>query len=289
MQHRHNGGDGKGRVLIWLLVFSLLLNLYTVMQMRGLRDRVEQLSALHNQASEILGSVSAGRRTLMEMQEESARYSRPGVEVSGFSADGMQADMRITWTFRELDRDAHVALAYRVGDQQWHQAEVEQVADTSFTANLAIPTSSEEPPFYLSFAPAARDRSTSEASGSSSAHRLEYVISASHGDVKRTGDIHVEDIARFTGYFVAEISEEAPGGRYTMSVYQRGFPAGLENVNAVDLMLYQDSESISSRLQYDGTGWEGSLAFEEKYEIDRIGFAVIFKDGTRAECLTPVQ
>ena len=289
MENRDNAGDSKARILIWLLVFSLMFNLYTVMQLRGLRDQVDRVSALHNQVWEIGRSVSGIRRTLMEMQEESAWYSHPGMEVTGFSADGMQADMRVTWTFRELEQDARVSLAYRVGGGQWQQAEVDQVSGSSFMASFPIPTSSEDPPFHLSFAPAAQGRSTSEASGSSGAHRLEYVISASHGDVERAGDIHVEDIAKFTGYFVGEVSEETQGLEYTISVYQRGFPAGVENVDAVDLTIYRDSEGISSRLEYDGTGWEGSLSFEEEYEIDKIGFTVIFKDGTRAECLTPVR
>ncbi|MFA9456833.1 hypothetical protein ACERJO_08665 [Halalkalibacter sp. AB-rgal2] len=126
--------------LFGLLVVSVLINIYLVVNINQLSNEVEHLIGLHfNNERNMENRLSSIDRELLELNEQNQWVTnmrfRPEVEESSSEEIVLQSE----WTFREIGEDAHVTMMYRKeNSSNWNEAEATLEAGTIYSSELRL-------------------------------------------------------------------------------------------------------------------------------------------------------
>ncbi len=299
MDHQH-GNPGRLSVpLLILFVVVIISNLYVIAGMRDISQTVDNLPKQYIQETGHLRErVESISRAMQAMQQEAAWYSHPRIEIERGETGAPDA-LAVSWSFRELSRDAEVGVHYRIHpEEQWREATVRPQAPLSFSARMPLPEAL-VPTMEIRYERAPeQDDSRSVRVEAMSTHegslRVEYVISASDGQEARSGGRENVDIGHWASLLMGSIVEVDRNRLFNVTLVQvdrhRFESPELSELSSVHFVVRdRDGEVIREPLELepDGGMWRTVVELGEELEIAEAGFLVETADGRELEKTIP--
>ncbi|MGF7186910.1 hypothetical protein GGQ84_003046 [Desulfitispora alkaliphila] len=134
--------EKKIKVLTWLVIVSIALNLYSFSRLNQMENNLSTHidRSVYNNTHWLQSQVGSIQRSISEIQEDNKWIRSIDFRANENDSSPKKINMDVEWTFKEIEKEPNVLFQYREKGQgkDWTKIPAVQKGSTNFSASVIL-------------------------------------------------------------------------------------------------------------------------------------------------------